>query len=401
MSASAYYFATAESGQARVGSPRVAACSRGQSGWPRIQALLALLTLQVGLALLCAPRLAAAHAQNPALLELRERPDGIYELRFQEGGIQGGGPELAGRLPLLPQHCRDVSPPLRRERREANERALSRTLDCGPRGLRGAVLSVRGFSLQGDEVLCRVTLRDGTDLTAVLRADAPALRIPASAQDEARGAQRPAPPSWVGFLRLGVRHILTGFDHLLFVTALVLLHLGCAGPPAARLARRLLLSLTAFTLAHSITLSLATLGLLRLPPAPVEASIALSILFLAAELCGGRGAGRHPAPIAFAFGLLHGLGFAGVLTELGLPRAAVVRGLLGFNLGVELGQVLFVTALALLRATARRLLPRVMRAQGQPAARRALAYGIGALAAFWFWHRVAALAVFSSALPER
>jgi hydrogenase/urease accessory protein HupE len=234
-------------------------------------------------------------------------------------------------------------------------------VDCGPAGLAGATLAVQGFAQPGEEVLVRIALADGRAVSTVLRAAAPALAVPA----------RPGGAVLRSYLILGVRHILLGWDHLLFVLGLVLLVAG---------ARRLIATLTAFTAAHSITLSLAALGVVHVPAPPVEAAIALSIVFLAAELCRGPQtsfAARRPYGVALAFGLLHGLGFAGALAEAGLPPGDIPRALFGFNLGVELGQLLFVAAVLL----AGRLL--------RPAA-RPLAYGIGTLAAYWCWERVAA-----------
>jgi hydrogenase/urease accessory protein HupE len=182
------------------------------------------------------------------------------------------------------------------------------------------------------------------------------------------------------YLRLGVEHILTGADHLLFVLALTLL----AGSMGA-----LIKTVTAFTAAHSLTLALAALGLVRIPPAPVEAVIALSIVFVARELWllarGTPGLGaRRPWPVAFAFGLLHGLGFAGALGQVGLPSTDVPLALFTFNVGVELGQLLFIGAALLVL----RLLPRLPPLRALPGKLLA-AYAIGTLSAFWLLQRVA------------
>jgi hydrogenase/urease accessory protein HupE len=179
---------------------------------------------------------------------------------------------------------------------------------------------------------------------------------------------------------LGVEHILLGPDHLLFVLALLLIVNGW---------RQLLLTVTAFTVAHSITLVAASLNWLRVPIAPVEAIIALSIVFVASEalhgLQGRAGlTARMPWLVALLFGLLHGLGFASALSEIGLPEQALVPALLMFNVGVEAGQLLFVGAALLLAGLSQRLLPRRL-----PAARGLIAYGIGSLAAFWTIERVA------------
>jgi HupE / UreJ protein len=201
------------------------------------------------------------------------------------------------------------------------------------------------------DVLVRVHFLDGRELTSVLRRGAPSLTMKAA-------------PAVGAYVRLGVMHILGGFDHLLFVFALVLL-----------VKRRLLLTLTAFTAAHSLTLALAVLGVVRVPQPPVEAAIALSILFVACELLREQPMAR-PALLAFGFGLLHGLGFAGALGEIGLPAGQVAAALACFNVGVELGQLAFVALLMLLP------LARVPR--------RVPAYAIGGLAAFFCIQRIGA-----------
>lgn len=183
------------------------------------------------------------------------------------------------------------------------------------------------------------------------------------------------------YLQLGVRHIAGGYDHLLFVACLLLLALNL---------RRLLLAVTGFTLAHSITLALAALDIWRVPVVPTEAVIALSILFLAAELARQQRhtlAWRYPALVATLFGLLHGFGFASVLAEIGLPQGEVVTALLGFNLGVEVGQLVFVGLLLVLSACWRAWVQRPL-GLTSAAATAVAAYPIGVLACFWFWQRL-------------
>src|SRR6185436_2163723 len=185
------------------------------------------------------------------------------------------------------------------------------------------------------------------------------------------------------YLTLGVEHILLGIDHLLFVLALLLIVKGV---------RRLVATVTAFTVAHSITLGAATLGFVHVPSAPVEAVIALSILFLASELARRRAGGsadlteRFPWVVAFSFGLLHGFGFAGALSEVGIPQQAVPLALLFFNVGVEIGQLLFIAAVFgfgwLVRLSAVRV-PAIWP--------RAVAYGVGSAAAFWVVERTIAV----------
>jgi len=182
----------------------------------------------------------------------------------------------------------------------------------------------------------------------------------------------------VTYFVLGVEHILLGLDHLLFVLALLLLVRGWG---------RILATITAFTVAHSLTLGPAALGWLRLPIAPVEALIALSIVFVAAEVIHGlRGrpglTARAPWLVAFGFGLLHGLGFASALAHIGLPERSVALALLLFNLGVEAGQILFVAAVLLLYLPLRRLPVRLAGAEG------AAAHALGLVAAYWFAERL-------------
>lgn len=221
------------------------------------------------------------------------------------------------------------------------------------------------------DALARFEFADGTFWTRRLTPGEPAVTIPA--HPSAGGV------SGTYFI-LGVEHILLGYDHLLFVLALLIITRG---------GWRIVKTVTAFTVSHSVTLSLAALGYVHLPPAPVEAIIALSIVFVAAEI--GRGeagrkgvAARAPWLVAFLFGLLHGLGFAGALSEIGLPEVHIPLALLFFSVGVEAGHFMFVGLVLALVAALRRLgrgLPR--RAELIPT------YGIGITAAYWLIERVA------------
>ena len=209
------------------------------------------------------------------------------------------------------------------------------TLAC-PGGLAGKTFTVNGLAQTQTDVLLRVDYLDGTASNQRLTPDAPTVTIP----------ERPSALEVVStYTALGIEHILLGIDHLLFVLALLLLVNGVG---------RLVATVTAFTLAHSVTLGAATLGFVHVPPAPVEAVIALSILFLASELArrslaatsvdAANLTARFPWVVAFAFGLLHGFGFAGALSEVGMPAAAVPLALLFFNVGVEIGQLAFIAA---------------------------------------------------------
>jgi hypothetical protein len=236
--------------------------------------------------------------------------------------------------------------------------------------LAGGVFTVSGLELTATDVLLRIDSLDGSSFTHRLVPEAPSVVIP-----ERPGAWEVA----ATYLVLGVEHILLGIDHLLFVLALVLLVRGVG---------RLIATITAFTVAHSITLAAATLGFVNVPSAPIEATIALSILFVAMELARGttRAAptltAQFPWLVAFTFGLLHGFGFAGALSEVGLPAHAIPLALLFFNVGVELGQLAFI-AVVLTGAWALRRV-----ALDPPAwMPRLAAYVIGSVAAFWVFER--------------
>jgi len=277
-------------------------------------------------------------------------------------------PAGADPRPVLPAACRPAGP--RSTAVEETALVTRWTVDCGPAGLAGAEISVEGLAAVRSDVLLRVTRADGSAVRAVLRAEASVFRLPR--------AQRPLDVAG-GYLSLGIEHLLTGADHLLFLLGLMLL---------VRERRRLLATVTAFTLGHSVTLSLAALGIVHIPSAPAEAAIAFSILVLAVELARDRpGAlSRRPWAMAAAFGLLHGLGFAGALAEIGLPAREIPLALVSFNTGIELGQIAFLIAVAaVLRIT-------------RPATRRfpawsagAPVYLIGTLAAYWFFERLAAM----------
>lgn len=250
--------------------------------------------------------------------------------------------------------------------------ALHRYLVEVPGGaVDGAIIRFKGLEATITDVFARFKWLDGVETTAIARPSQPWIEIAAE-----RGHWQVASD----YTLLGIDHILSGFDHLTFVLALLLIVSG---------AKRLLITVTSFTLAHSVTLATSTLGLVWLPGAPVEAVIALSILFLAGELVKvNRGlpslTARNPWLVAFAFGLLHGFGFAGALGDIGLPQNEIALALLMFNIGVETGQLLFIAAsLALLW-----LLHRLQKVW--PAwLRQAPAYGIGGIAAYWLIERVA------------
>jgi hydrogenase/urease accessory protein HupE len=312
---------------------------------------------------------AAAHRLSPAYFGLTETAPNTFDVQWKVS-ISGG---LAAVLePQVPAGCA-LSEGVRTYVID-DVRTQHGAVQC-PGGLGGKQFTVNGLGETQTDVLLRVDYLDGSSSNQRLTRDEPTVTIPLrpSSFDVVR--------TYTG---LGIEHILLGIDHLLFVLALLLLVRGV---------RRLVATVTAFTLAHSITLGAATLGFVHVPPAPVEAVIALSILFLASELArrrAGRPADlteRFPWVVAFSFGLLHGFGFAGALSEVGVPAQAVPLALLFFNVGVEIGQLAFIAAVFglgwLVRASAFRV---------PPGWHRAAAYGIGSVAAFWVVQR--SLAIF-------
>lgn len=317
---------------------------------------------------ICQPRPVLAHALDPGYLELVPLGDSTWRVTWRT-------PDIGGRpMPLevrLPESCRHEPPPP-----GFDGRAWSSTWIAGcPGGLVGGRLGVTGLAQTGTDVLVRYELMPGQPQVRRLTAAAPDFVVPPEA------GLLDILASYTG---LGVTHILEGVDHLLFVFALLLLVRGKA---------RLFWAITAFTLAHSLTLAAATLGLVSLPSPPVEAVIALSIVFLAYELTlppdrRDRITDRSPWLVTFAFGLVHGLGFAGALREIGLPEGDIPLALFAFNLGVELGQIAFVVLMLSVFAIALRLSPGIRARRSQLI--RTASYLIGSLAAFWVIERIAA-----------
>lgn len=295
---------------------------------------------------------APAHEMSMAEMQLRETRRGEFLWQWMATEKRPAAQDLT---PLWPAACTA----------EAN------VLRCGEQGLAGT-LSVRGVGERYSAAIVKVYWLDGQTRVYTLTAGQPTVQL-FGAADDPRGMGEIAS----AYTLLGVEHILTGVDHLLFVIGLLFL---------VGFRRRLVWTITAFTAAHSLTLACSALGLVVLRSAPVEASIALSIVLVAGEALHRRDtlARRWPALVAFLFGLVHGLGFAGALKEIGLPQNHLLIALLTFNVGVELGQLMTVGACwCLWRLSAR-----------WPAAQRLrtlLLYLIGSIAAYWSWLRVAAL----------
>jgi hydrogenase/urease accessory protein HupE len=317
--------------------------------------------------LLAIPLFAHAHPLAPCVLELRETAAGRVEVGWKTPLVRPRGAALE---PVLPARCHAVGP--RAVAEEGGGVWTRWVVECGPGGLVGERIGIAGPGSLALGAIVRVTLADGRLVQGVVSPARPMLTVPASprALDVVRD-----------YLRLGVAHILTGPDHLLFVFGLVLL---------AGTARRLLGTVSAFTLGHSVTLTLAALGIVDFPSRVIELAIAASVLALAVELARRPAAPtlirRRPWAMAALFGLLHGLGFAGALREAGLPAGEIPLALLSFNAGIEVGQVAFVIAVLALRAAAGRLPERA------PSwVWRVPVYGMGSLAGYWWLERALAL----------
>ncbi len=308
-----------------------------------------------------------AHEVRPAYLEIRETAPQTYDVLWK---VPGRGENLRlGLYVEFPADTRNVTEP---HASMADGIFAQRWTVKRAGGLAGGTINIAGLRATSTDVLVRVEHLDGTTQVTRLAPAAPSFTVAATpnALEVART-----------FTILGIEHILTGIDHLLFVLALIIITRG---------GWTLVKTVTAFTLSHSITLTLATLGYVHIPQAPVEAVIALSIVFVASEIVHARAGrlgltARAPWVVAFAFGLAHGLGFAGGLSEAGLPAAHVPAALLFFSIGVETGHFLFIGAVLMLLALVRRA-----RIPFPGWAGLVPPYAIGSLAMFWVIQRVIA-----------
>jgi hypothetical protein len=325
----------------------------------RVRATFSLLALALAAA---AP--GAAHEVRPAYLQLRELEPDVFEVLWK---VPARGEMRLALEVILPEGCVDLAP---RARVVAGGAATERWRTRCAGGLVGRAVSIDGLAGTLTDALVRVERPDGTQVVRLTSA------VGAFTVAAAPGALEVAR----SYLGLGVEHIALGVDHLLFVLGLLLL---------VETRRSLIGAITAFTLAHSVTLAASTLGWVRLAQQPVEAVIALSIVFVAGEIARAQPGHasltrRWPWLVAASFGLLHGFGFAGALREVGLPEGAIPLALLFFNLGVEIGQLGFVALVLGLGVVARRARPATPAFAG-----RAAGYGIGSLAAYWTLERVA------------
>ena len=315
-------------------------------------------------ALVLSPLGAQAHRLAPSLLEVRELSPNRISVLWKNPLLRASGTVLR---PILPSHCR----PLSEARTSETAAALIQRweLSCQEGGLIGSELAVEGLAGSGSDVLIQLHLLDGRRIRAVASARTPRFTVP---------PRERALRVVTDYTLLGIEHLASGLEHLLFVTGLLLLVSG---------GRRILLAVTAFTVGHSLTLALAVLGIASLPATLIELGIAASLVALGVELA-TTAANRRPHPwlLALLFGLLHGFGFAGALREAGLPPDAIPLTLFSFNLGIEIGQLAFVALALNTIALARPFLDRI------PAAiNRVPTYAIGSLGVFWCLDRGARL----------
>jgi len=330
----------------------------------------------------------SAHDARPAYLHLSQRAvESADKDRADNGSPPGGAvsqwvydvqwklpvslPPDAHPIPGLPEFCH-----FKREayRKNIGDAYVYKNVAHCDTSLADSTITLRyPRGNPGLSALLRVEFASGEQYSNILKPDAEQWRIPASENRLAVASQ---------YVLLGVEHIFAGIDHLLFVACLVFI---------AGSARKILLTVTGFTLAHSLTLILSSLDLVRLPIAPVEATIALSIVFLAHEIVVNNRDSwtwRYPLVVSSLFGLLHGFGFASVLREIGLPQNELVVGLVAFNIGVELGQVLFIFALlAVFALVGRAVVADRISLQNDPRIATSCGYMVGTVASYWFVER--------------
>ena len=315
-------------------------------------------------ALLSSPALVADEFR-PALLEITESEPGWYAVLWKVPLQNGRTLDIS---PRLPGHLGQIGPSSTRIVQGSSVEQSTWASESG--SLVGDTIEIDGLSALPIDVILQIDMADGSEHSAILRPASPTFVVPERATRWAVAGS---------YWKIGTIHILEGYDHLLFVLALLLII-----PNLWMLFK----TITAFTVAHSVSLALATLGIVNMPGAPTEAVIALSILFLAVEIVHSREGRvtfteRYPWVVAMAFGLIHGLGFAGALAEVGLPQQEIPLALLMFNVGVETGQILFVCVVLALIAVFRR-----MPVSWPAGSWRLMPYAIGSIAAFWAVQRI-------------
>ncbi len=326
-----------------------------------------ILRLVTAVLLFCLSAPACTDEIRPAYLQISETSPDIFSIVWKVPAKNNRKLSLEARLPA---HCQNQT---QADAQFNNGAYLQRWISICKGGLVGEDISIEGLESTITDALLRIELMNDISHSVVLTPSDMVFVVPA----QASRLQLAGTYSW-----LGVEHILLGIDHLLFVFALLLI---------VKNFRRLVGTITSFTLAHSITLAAATLGFIHVPQQPVEAIIALSILFLAMEIVHTKrghpgAAARWPWLIAFIFGLLHGFGFAGALAEVGLPENAISIALVFFNVGVELGQIVFISGVLALGWLLHKLTnPKIL-----SRAETLVVYAIGSLSSFWLFERVSA-----------
>jgi hydrogenase/urease accessory protein HupE len=311
-----------------------------------------------------------ADVYNPAYLEIRQTGEETVAVLWKVPAVR-----LKQRPGIHLELPPDLKPISQRTMRSIDNAVIESFSATRPNGLTGAEVSINGLSKTSDEVLVRVAHLDGSAEFARLTPENPSFVIsPSPAFREVIST----------YLIFGTQHIWEGNDHLLFVACLIFI---------AGTWQRILITITGFTIAHSITLTLAALNLVHVPVPPVEAVIALSIVFLANEIARGQRNSltwRHPITVSVFFGLLHGFGFASALADIGLPQNEIPAALLAFNIGVEIGQILFVAALICIAWVGKTVLYQLGMSPFNLTAtlEKPMAYAAGGIAMFWMIERV-------------
>ena len=306
-----------------------------------------------------------AHEVRPALIEVKELDAGVYDVMFK---IPALGNQVIKLNPLFPEGFEPLGPVVSQFVPGAFVQRFTLHSKTGEK-LFGKEIIFEGLTSLQIDVLVQMQFNDGTSISAIVQPKSPVFKVPE------RGSSAQVAGS---YFNMGVFHILSGIDHLLFVLALLLIVVDY---------KKLLKTITAFTLAHSVTLALAALGMVNVPQAPTEAIIAMSIVFLCVEIINSKQGKpsiteKYPWIVAMVFGLFHGLGFAGALTEVGLPQHEIPLALFMFNVGVEVGQVMFLAVVLIIKVLISRL-----KINWPQDIWKLLPYAIGSLAAFWVIQR--------------
>lgn len=322
--------------------------------------------------LLIAPQSGAiGHALEPGYLDMRQLTPQAWQVFWRKPDVNGAPMSIEAELPAT------CTPRLGKAPNSDGYAWITAWVATCEGGIQGQEISIPGLKAQNTDVLVRLHPMGSPAATFRLTPSGPNMTVPAKPSSRA---------VFVSYLGLGFEHILEGWDHLLFVFALLVL---------IRDPWRLFGAITAFTVAHSVTLALAALGHITVPGPPVEACIALSIVFLSVEILkqdagSVRLSERFPWVVSFSFGLLHGVGFAGALKEIGLPHGDIPMALLAFNVGVELGQLAFVSVILATYVLITAVIPAFARAfrAGTAPGTVVTGYAIGGIATFWLVERV-------------